>query len=82
MLVYHKIVRELLEILKIYFGQITTSTHYMDGLNEFKELNKNLILEDKELHILVKTHKGSKLNAYIRIEIHSNDCEKEKSIER
>ena len=33
MLVYQKIVRELLEILKIYFGQITTSTLYGDGIH-------------------------------------------------
>ena len=53
-----------------------------NSLKEFKELNKNLILEDKELHILVKTHEGSKSDTFIGIEIHSNDCEKEKSIER
>ena len=49
---------------------------------EFKELNKNIILEGNELHILVKTHNVSKSNTFIRIEIHSSDCEKEKSIER
>ena len=26
---------------------------------------KNLILEDKELHILVQTHKGSKLDTFM-----------------
>lgn len=49
---------------------------------EFNELNKNIILEGNELHILVKTHNVSKSNTFIRIEIHSNDCEKEESIER
>ena len=39
---------------------------------EFKELNKNIILEGNELHILVKTHNVSKSNTFIRIEIHSN----------